>query len=123
MFNLFRKARPEVEQAVSDEPNSPLSEVDIVINGHVQGSVQGRCDVIVDLKGHCVGSFVVKDLCIHGTVIGDVCADQLTIHPTGQLYYRTVSAQKTIVHDGGIYTEQRDKQSSSTTAQQKETGV
>ncbi len=108
MFNLFRKARPDAEVIVREEPISHLSEADIVINGHMRGSIRGRCDVVVDVKGHCVGGFAVKNLAIHGTVIGDVYADELIIHPTGQLYFSKISAQKTIVHDGGVYANLKD---------------
>lgn len=108
MLNFFKKSQIDDEIPAPEEPISPLNEADIVINGLMRGSVQGRCDVVVDVKGHCVGSFVVKDLDIYGTVIGDVCADELIIHPTGQLYFRNVFAQNTTIHDGGVYTGHRD---------------
>lgn len=55
-----------------------------------------------------MGSFRVKDLAIHSTVIGDVYADELVIHPAGQLLYTKVFAQNTVIHDGGKYEESKD---------------
>ena len=99
MFNPFKKDEPEIEVP---EPSTAFKAA-VVINGSMKGGVQGACNVLVEEKGHCVGSFSVKDLVIHGTVIGDVYAEELVIHPTGKLYFRNVFAQNTIVHEGGVY--------------------
>lgn len=104
MFSRFRRTEPEPDVSGS----APVFQPDVVINGSVKGSVEGDCNVLVDARGHCVGSLKVKDLVIHGTVIGDVYANELVIYPTGQLYYRNVFAQNTIVHEGGVYTGHRD---------------
>lgn len=103
MFSFHKKRPPEPVEA--PEPISPRDKADVVINGSMSGVVQGPCDVYVDVNGQCAGSFTVREINIHGTVVGDVCADELIIHPTGQLFYKNLSVKNTIVHDGGVYTD------------------
>jgi len=82
-------------------------EPDVIINGAMHGSIIGHSDVKVDINGHCEGTLNARELNIFGTVVGDVCVDELIVHPTGRFYYGQVTAKNTVIHDGAVYVERK----------------
>lgn len=83
----------------------------IEINGVLIGAICQGNEVFITPSGRFYGKIEAKNVEIAGVVKGDVEAESLVIHSSGQLYYGKLKCQHVSVKDGGTMVNKGEKES------------
>jgi cytoskeletal protein CcmA (bactofilin family) len=73
----------------------------IEINGGFVGDISKGRDVIIAPSGRFCGRIEARNLEIAGFVEGDICAENLVLYSSGQLYFRKFNCRHVSIKDGG----------------------
>lgn len=88
----------------------------IEINGGLEGTISKGGKVVIASSGRFYGSVEARYVEIAGFVEGNVCAEKLVIHSTGQLYFGKLNCQHVSIKDGAtIVNKDKDKKENSKT--------
>ncbi|HHV62870.1 MAG TPA: polymer-forming cytoskeletal protein [Firmicutes bacterium] len=74
----------------------------VEIDGIVNGMIRKGNSVLINPSGRFCGRIEAKNLELAGVVQGDVEAETLVIHSSGQLYYDRLNCKYLSVKDGGV---------------------
>ena len=81
----------------------------IQIKGDFDGKINNGDQVLILSTGSFKGEITAKSLEIYGIVEGNVTADNLFIHSSGQLHYNDLVYDDLFVEDGGILAQSGEK--------------
>jgi cytoskeletal protein CcmA (bactofilin family)/ribosomal protein S27E len=103
--HAWPSSSPEISGSSLEIRGSVSAEADLILHGHVRGSISMRHhELVIGRSGGVVGGLVARNVVVHGTVLGNItAAGGIRIETTARVKGDLASATLTI-QDGAEFT-------------------